>query len=52
MKHLKTFEQLITESKRFKDVDSITLDWCKDNITEKEFFSYIEMNYRGKDENQ
>jgi hypothetical protein len=42
MKHLKTFEQLITESKRFKDVDSITLDWCNDNITEKEFFSYIE----------
>ena len=42
MKHLKTFEQLINESKRFKDVDSITLDWCKDNITEKEFFSYIE----------
>jgi hypothetical protein len=42
MRYLKTFEQLINESKKFKDVDSITLDWCKDNITEKEFFSYIE----------
>jgi len=42
MRYLKTFEQLINESKRFKDVDSITLDWCNDNISEKEFFSYIE----------
>jgi len=42
MKYLKTFEQLINESKRFKDVDSITLDWCNDNINESEFFSYIE----------
>jgi len=42
MRYIKTYEQLINESKRFKDVDSITLDWCNDNITEKEFFSYIE----------
>jgi hypothetical protein len=42
MRYIKTYEQLINESKRFKDVDLITLDWCNDNITEKEFFSYIE----------
>lgn len=42
MRYIKTYEQLIIESQRFNDVDLITLDWCKDNITEKEFFSYIE----------